>query len=621
MSVKENILFGSTERSDYYEEVLEACALKTDLQILPAGDQTEIGENGVNLSGGQKQRVALARAAYRASEIYLFDDPLSAVDAHVAKHLFKNLIGPDGLLKDFTKIIATHNLSFLDKMDYILLLDEGKIILQGKYEVIKDNPLFLDFTKSTVNENKEEDMEEREVIVNIKDSKLDEADNIIKEEERQDGRVGLKNYIHYIKMVNVYIFLFIVSLFALGEGIMVLCNLVLTDWTNKASEEILSLEEHSKYILSYGGLNVLMCIVSVIYNVWIYFALTKPSRKMHDSIMNRTMHAPLTFFESNPSGRVLNRFTSDLEIIDRKIPFEVSDLVYCLVNLTFVCITVSTIIPYILIAVVPILGCFVLLQMLLTRTRCQIKRYESVAKTPIISHFSETISGSSTIRAFREMVRFENEFEKRMSKHLRANYINDMMNRWLSVRVDILGNVLIFLTSVLTFTLRNKLSPGLAGMAITYSMMIIDNLGWTVRMFCDLETDSVAIERIKEYETIEQEDDWELDNVPQDWPQTAELEVENVCAKYRENLPNCLKNLSLKLSPGEKLGVCGRTGAGKSSLASLLLRIIQPHEGLVKFGAINTLNVGLQQLRSKITIVPQVTISSCYLSVTILNCL
>ena len=133
-------------------------------------------------------------------------------------------------------------------------------------------------------------------------------------------------------------------------------------------------------------------------------------------------------------------------------------------------------------------------------------------------------------------------------------------------------------------------------------------------MFCDLEMDSVAIERIKEYETIEQEDDWELDNIPQDWPQTAELEVENVCAKYRENLPNCLENLSLKLTPGEKLGVCGRTGAGKSSLASLLLRIIQPHEGLVKFGAINTLNVGLQQLRSKITIVPQVTISSCYIS-------
>ena len=187
-------------------------------------------------------------------------------------------------------------------------------------------------------------------LVSSKDSKLDEADNIIKEEERQDGRVGLKNYIHYIKMVNIYIFLFIIFLFALGEGIMVLCNLVLTDWTNKAFEEILSLEKHSKYILSYGGLNVLMCIVSVIYNVWIYFALTKPSRKMHDSIMNRTMHAPLTFFESNPSGRVLNRFTSDLEIIDRKIPFEVSDLVYCLVNLTFVCITVSTIIPYILIA-------------------------------------------------------------------------------------------------------------------------------------------------------------------------------------------------------------------------------------------------------------------------------
>ena len=606
MTLKENILFGTSERKEFYEKVIEACALTSDLKILPAGDETEIGENGINLSGGQKQRVALARAAYRDSEVYLLDDPLSAVDAHVAKHLFDSLLGPNGLLKTATKVLVTHNLSFLDKMDSIILIDDGEIVLSGSYDTIKKNEIFLEFTK-TVSQGKSDKDEVGEVEENTNErTKSRDDEKLIEEEGMQDGRVSLKNYLHYIKLINSWIFFLIVSLYGVGEALMVGCNLVLAEWTDKVAVKTLTLDEHLQYILFYGGLNIAVCLVSVVYNIWTYFAMTKPSKKMHKSVLDRTMHAPLSFFESNPSGRVLNRFTSDIEVIDRKIPFELADVIYCTINFIAVLITVSAIVPYILIAVGPILAGYVLLQMLMTRTRCQIKRLESVAKSPIISHFSEAIAGASTIRAFGEEARFVDEFETKIEKHLKANYITDMMSRWLTIRVDMLGNSLVFLVAIITFTLRDSLSSGLAGIAITYSMMVLDSLGWNIRMVCELENDSVSIERIREYETIDQEGEWEINDVPSNWPKNAELTVENVDAKYRENLPNCLENLSLQLSPGEKLGVCGRTGAGKSSLASLLLRIIQPHKGIIKLGGINTSHVGLQQLRSKITIVPQV---------------
>ena len=491
-------------------------------------------------------------------------------------------------------------------MDSIILLDDGKVTLHGNYDEIKENEIFLKFTQSSVARTADDSVKHGDQTKDDENKNDKASTKLIEEEERQDGRVSLLHYIHYIRDINTLIFIVILLLYLAGEAIMVGCNLILTKWTDKTAEQFLTMNEHFKYITMYGGLNGAMCLVSFIYNIWTYLAMTKPSKKMHDNLLKKTMHAPLSFFEANPSGRIINRFTSDMETVDTKIPFEMADFIYCSVNFFSVCITISVIVPYILIALVPILAAFVLLQMLLARTRCQIKRYESVAKAPIISHFTETILGVTTIRAFREEQRFQEEFEEKLSKHLRTNYINDMMNRWLSVRVDFLGNGLIFLVSILTFTLRDNLSPGLAGMAITYSMMVMDSLAWMIRMQCDLETNSVAIERIREYDKIEQEDEWELKNVPDSWPENAQLSIQNVNARYRENLPYCLENLSLQLISGEKLGVCGRTGAGKSSLASLLLRIVQPWHGMVKLSGINTRDIGLQQLRSKITIVPQV---------------
>ena len=359
MTIKENILFGQTENKKMYEQVVEACALKPDLEILPGGDQTEIGEQGINLSGGQKQRIALARAAYKQSEVILFDDPLSAVDAHVAKQLFTNLIGPAGIMKHSTRIIVTHNLNFLNKMDKIILLDDGRIVLQGSYEDIKNDAKFQAYAQ-TYKESIED--EEEEKMDDMSSTKDINAEKMIVDEKRQHGRVNIMNYVHYIKILNPVIFFLIVSLYFVGEGLMVGCNLILVEWTDRVAVETLSMSQHSKYIAYYGGLNVCMFLCSLVYNIWTFFTMAKASIKMHNSLIEKVMHAPLSFFETNPSGRIINRFTSDLEVIDRKIPMEMADVIWCCANIISVCITISVIVPFILIALLPIFVCFIGLQ-------------------------------------------------------------------------------------------------------------------------------------------------------------------------------------------------------------------------------------------------------------------
>ena len=372
MSVKDNILFGKDIDEERYYSVLDACALASDLEILPSGDLTEIGENGVNLSGGQKQRVGLARAAYEESDIVLLDDPLSAVDAHVARHLFNKLIGPSGILKESTRIIVTHNLHFLNQMDRIVLFEDGNIILQGNFEEVKGDVKFKAYANSNV---ESVDDENEEIIEDKQNDKKNGAGKMIEDENRQEGRVNIKNLIHYIKIINPLIFSIIVSLYFVAEGFMVGCNLILVNWTDQVALNNLSLSQHSKYIAYYGILNACQFVSTMVYNIWTYFQMAKASIKMHSSLIDKTMHAPLSFFETNPSGRIINRFTSDLDIIDRKIPPELADVIWCCANIISVCITISVIVPFILIPLIPIFGCFIGLQVIRKILRKNQKRF------------------------------------------------------------------------------------------------------------------------------------------------------------------------------------------------------------------------------------------------------
>lgn len=419
LTVKDNILFGSGFDSQLYKETVDACALRSDLEILPSGDETEIGENGVNLSGGQKQRIGLARAAYCNADIVLMDDPLSAVDAHVAKHIFENLIGPKGLLSGRTRILVTNNLGFLHKVDRILLFSDGEIVDNGSLEELQQrkNKFFAEMSQFVGKDNEsEQEVQMKEAVKQVKKSTSN--GKLIEKEKSAEGRVSVKHYWFYIKAMNPWLFLLTLFYFLAAEAFKVAGNLVLADWTDNFSPD-----SNLYYLGMYTLMAIICSITGMLSQINCNNRCAAASVKLHESLLDRTMHAPLSFFETNPIGRILNRFTSDLDVADMKIPNQLRMFISCVFMILGTYFVVSSITPWFLLPLVPIILAFIFLQVYYTRTRRQTKRMESVAKSPIFSHFTETITGATTIRAFGQEKRFYQESEGRVSKHLVFNYI------------------------------------------------------------------------------------------------------------------------------------------------------------------------------------------------------
>ena len=481
MTLQDNILFGKDMKREEYDTVVEACALASDLEILPSGDQTEIGENGINLSGGQKQRVGLARAAYDNSDIVLLDDPLSAVDAHVGKHLFRRLIGPEGIMKNRTRILVTHNLSFLDKVDKIILLENGKIIEEGTLQELRENETssFAEFSRhvSLQDQDHVEAKHDQKVPEVVTKKQEEPPGKLIEKEKSAVGRVSVRHYSYYFRAMKLPLVAIILVIYLSVEGFKVGGNLVLADWTENAGDK----SKNWLYIGYYSLLAVLCATSGMFGQLTARFRMATASFKIHQSLLDKTMHAPLSFFETNPIGRILNRFTSDMDVIDGKIPLQLSAFLSCISMMIGTLAVISTITPVVLIALVPIGIAYVFLQIYFTHTRRQIKRLESVNKSPIFSHFTESITGATTIRAFQQQERFCRDSEHRVATHLHCNYIADMTNRWLSLRVEYLGNLIVFFAAIFAFYYRHQLSPGVVALSISYSMQMIDGFGWTIR--------------------------------------------------------------------------------------------------------------------------------------------
>jgi len=376
---------------------------------------------------------------------------------------------------------------------------------------------------------------------------------------------------------------------------------VLADWTDNFEPG------NNLYYLGMYTLMAIICsITGMLSQVNTNNRCAAASVKLHESLLDKTMHAPLSFFESNPIGRILNRFTSDMDVVDMKIPNQLRQFLSCIFMILGTFFVVSSITPWFLLPLVPISLAFVFLQVYYTRTRRQVKRMESVAKSPIFSHFTESITGAITIRAFDQGGRFCRESEDRVAHHLHFNYISDMTNRWLSIRVEILGNIIVFCAAVFAFYSRGSIGAGLAGLSISYAMSLIDGFGWTIRMAGELESDSVALERIREYEGLPQEADWDTKGgIAKSWPEQGHIKFINYETKYRPELPSVLQDFNLEVLAEEKVGIVGRTGAGKSSLSLALFRILEPTRGTIFIDNKDITEIGLQDLRSKLTIIPQ----------------
>uniref|UniRef100_A0A6I8RP40 ATP binding cassette subfamily C member 3 n=1 Tax=Xenopus tropicalis TaxID=8364 RepID=A0A6I8RP40_XENTR len=664
-TLKDNILFGRAANEKNYKKVLEACALVTDLEVLPGGDQTEIGEKGINLSGGQKQRVSLARAVFSNADVYLLDDPLSAVDAHVAKHIFDNVIGPDGLLRGKTRVLVTHGISFLPQVDHIVVLVDGRVTEMGSYqELLKQNGAFSEFLRNYAfdDEVEEEDItipDEEEVLLaeETLSTHTDLADNepvanearkkfirqisilsdgepshamstrrrftekkpsenlvakqpptekLIQTETTETGRVKMTVFWQYMKAVGLAISVFICFLYSCQNAAAIGANVWLSDWTN---EPVINQTQQNTQMRVgvYAALGILQGLLVMTSSFSLAIAGIGAARKLHSALLDNKMHTPQSFYDTTPIGRIINRFSKDIYVIDEVIPGTIlMFLATFFTSLsTMIVIVAST--PLFAVVIIPLAIAYIFVQRFYVATSRQLKRLESVSRSPIYSHFSETITGASIIRAYGRQNSFIVLSDNKVDENQKSYYPGIVSNRWLGVRVEFVGNCVVLFAALFAVLGREHLSPGLVGLSVSYALQVTMSLNWMVRMTSDLETNIVAVERVKEYAENETEAPWHIEDTkpPEDWPSKGEVELSNYSVRYRAGLDLVLKNLNLKVNGGEKVGIVGRTGAGKSSMTLCLFRILEPAEGIVKIDNVNISEIGLQDLRSRLTIIPQ----------------
>uniref|UniRef100_A0A8C0EXC5 Canalicular multispecific organic anion transporter 2 n=1 Tax=Bubo bubo TaxID=30461 RepID=A0A8C0EXC5_BUBBB len=614
-TLKDNILFGQASNEQKYQNVLEACALKTDLEVLPGGDQTEIGEKGINLSGGQRQRVSLARAVYSNSDIYLLDDPLSAVDSHVAKHIFDKVIGPDGVLKGKTRILVTHGISFLPQVDHIVVVVDGKISEMGSYQdLLKQNKAFAEFLRSyALDEDIEEDEPTSTVLLFLKTSfsgnQITDICLCIKCPLLLHDRlafVKLTVFWQYMKAVSPIISLVICFLYCCQNAAAIGANVWLSDWTN---EPVINGTQHNTAmrIGVYAALGLLQGLIVLICSFTLAMGGINAARTLHAALLENKFHTPQSFYDTTPTGRIINRFSKDIYVIDEVIPPTILMFLGTFFTSLSTMIVIIASTPLFAVVIVPLAILYFFVQRFYVATSRQLKRLESVSRSPIYSHFSETVSGASVIRAYRRVKSFVDISDVKMDENQKSYYPGIVSNRWLGVRVEFVGNCIVLFAALFAVIGKNSLNAGLVGLSVSYALQVTLSLNWMVRMTSELETNIVAVERIKEYSETETEAPWVIEgkSPPADWPSRGELEFVNYSVRYRKGLDLVLKDLNLQVHGGEKIGIVGRTGAGKSSMTLCLFRILEAVKGEIKIDGVKISEIGLHDLRSRLTIIPQ----------------
>uniref|UniRef100_A0A3B3TV55 ABC-type glutathione-S-conjugate transporter n=1 Tax=Poecilia latipinna TaxID=48699 RepID=A0A3B3TV55_9TELE len=657
-TLRDNILFGSPYEEQRFEDILEACALGPDLKLLSAGDLTEIGEKGINLSGGQKQRVSLARAAYSQADIFLLDDPLSAVDSHVGKHLFDKVIGPNGLLKDKTRILVTHGVSFLPWVDEVVVLVNGRVSEVGSYQSLRASKgafsEFLDtygteqievsLIKKRVRENnqgttgefgraslpgkiqaEEDNGSYNQSICLSLDSEAKQRKHVfgvfycLKMECHFPGvcflfdmQVKFSVWLQYVQAMGWGYAFWALFIYVMQNVAFIGQNLWLSDWTNDAVEyynQTYSPKKRDTRVGVFGALGMAQGLFVFLGTLLLTNAAVNASRLLHSRLLNNVLRVPMVFFDTTPLGRILNRFAKDIFTIDEIIPHLFSSWIIHLLGIvgTIVFLCLST--PLFIIVIIPLAVIYFFVQRFYIPTSRQLRRLESVARSPIYSHFGETMSGLSVIRAYNHQERFMKHNEVTIDENLKTIYsriIVCLLNRWLAVRLQFLGNLVVFFAAVFAVISRNSIDSSLVGLSISYALNVTLTLSFVVNITSQLETNIVAVERVSEYAELENEAPWVTQDRPSEkWPEAGRLQFVDYKVRYRPELDLVLKGISCDISGTEKIGIVGRTGAGKSSLTNCLFRIIEAADGRILIDDVDISKIGLHDLRNRLTIIPQ----------------
>ncbi|KAI8481948.1 Multidrug resistance-associated protein 5 [Branchiostoma belcheri] len=696
-SVQDNILFG---------QPFNQASLQADFKQLPDGDQTEIGERGVNLSGGQKQRISLARALYADRDIYLLDDPLSAVDAHVGKHIFQHYI--QTALKDKTVLFVTHQLQYLKDCNEILVLNHGRITEKGVHselmsarqeyaslihsfhedgeeeeesgtvvnqedvQVMTESPLQRDesvqgslrrkdskraskrslrregstrgstrlrrsysirSTHSATSETAghiEEPPEIEDLDVDPQDGKNQDSDipkkegdgpkALVTEEEKFRGSVTFRTYWSYMKAGGgLIVCSFTLLLFILNTGSMVFSNWWLTLWLNQGSgvpynesdPSTLNITENPKlnfYILIYG-----MCLVAVLVLAFIkgfcYVKVTLgASSRLHKSVFASILRCPMKFFDVTPTGRILNRFSRDLDEVDVRLPLNMQVYLETLFIVVASILNICVVFPWFVLALVPLGILFFLANYFFRHVIRELKRFDNIMRSPWFSHVTASIQGLHTIHAYQQEKEFLDTFVTLLDKNNAAMLMYNMGTRWLAVRLDSMALVINTMAAVMVVVFHGQIPASLAGLALSYAIQTSGLLQLMVRTATETEARFTSVERITHYSNnLEEEAPERIKGADpaEGWPRQGQVQFDHYKMQYRDNLPLVLKGIHCDIHSNESIGIVGRTGSGKSSLGVALFRLVEPADGVISIDGVDISKIGLQSLRSKLSIIPQ----------------
>ncbi|KAG2693450.1 hypothetical protein I3760_08G097800 [Carya illinoinensis] len=628
-TIQENILFGLPLDIERYKEVIRVCCLEKDLEMMECGDQTEIGERGINLSGGQKQRIQLARAVYQDCDIYLLDDVFSAVDAHTGTEIFKKCVR--GALKGKTILLVTHQVDFLHNVDLILVMRDGMIVQVGKYKELHDSG--MDFTALVAAH--ETSMELVEVSTTLpgenssqlpklsetssdhgeangENNSLDQPNSnkgtskLIKEEERETGKVSLHVYKLYCTEAFGWWGVALVLLLSLLWQ----ASQMLSDYwlAYETSEKQAMSFNPSLFISVYATIVAVSLVLILIRSFSVTFVGLKTAQIFFAQILHSILHSPMSFFDTTPSGRILSRASNDQANIDLYLPFFMSVTVSSYISVIgIVIITCQYSWPTVFL-LIPLAWLNIWYRGYYLASSRELTRLDSITKAPVIHNFSESISGVVTIRSFKKQDSFCEENFKRVDSNLRMVFYNNGSNEWLGFRLELLGSFILCISALFMVLLPSSIiRPENVGLSLSYGLSLNGALFWAIYISCFVENRMVSVERIKQFTNIQSEAAWEIKDClpPPNWPAHGKIDLKDLQVRYRPNTPLVLKDITLSIHGGEKIGVVGRTGGGKSTLIQVFFRLVEPSGGRIFIDDLDICMLGLHDLRSRFGIIPQ----------------
>uniref|UniRef100_A0ABI8ALH4 ATP binding cassette subfamily C member 10 n=1 Tax=Felis catus TaxID=9685 RepID=A0ABI8ALH4_FELCA len=625
-TIRDNILFGKTFDAQLYQKVLEACALSDDLSILPAGDQTEVGEKGVTLSGGQRARIALARAVYQEKDLYLLDDPLAAVDTDVANHLLHRCIL--GVLSHTTRLLCTHRIEYLERADVVLLMEAGHLVQAATAQSGQN----LEKTKAGL-----------EVERNI-------CGRLLQEESKKEGAVAFHVYQAYWRAVGQGLALAILLSLLLMQATRNAADWWLSHWISQLKADKNSSQEAPApsspgstgllsaqlllfspgslytsvsplpkaapngssdirfYLTVYATIAGVNSLCTLLRAVLFAAGTIRAAATLHHRLLRRVLMAPVTFFESTPAGRVLNRFSSDVACADDSLPFMLNILLANAVGLLGLLAVLGSGLPWLLLLLPPLSIIYYRVQRHYRASSRELRRLSSLTLSPLYTHLADTLAGLAVLRAAGATHRFEEENQRLLELNQRCQFAASAAMQWLDIRLQLMGATVVSAIAGIALVQHQQglANPGLVGLSLSYALSLTGLLSGLVSSFTQTETMLVSVERLEEYSCdLPQEPQGQLPRLGIGWLTQGSVEFQDVVLVYRPGLPNALDGVTFRVQPGEKLGIVGRTGSGKSSLLLVLFRLLEPSSGRVLLDGVDTSQLELAELRSQLAVIPQ----------------